>query len=115
MIIDKANAFYLRPVAGDSAQTASNVLDFGTAEAAAKGNLAGWLNVVTTASGGSVKLQDSADNSTFVDLAGTTVTVSAAGTYCVAMPAHKRYVKAVLTTLTPSNTDVYIGARADVE
>lgn len=132
-VIDKANAFYLRPVNGASpftestavaydstyaaaAQAASNILDFGAATTASD-HLGGFLNVVTTAvGGGSVKLQDCATvGGTYADVPGSTVTLAAGVKVAsIAMPAHKRFVKAVLTTLTSADTDVYIGARADI-
>lgn len=132
-VIDKANAFYLRPVNGGSpftestavaydstyaaeAQAASNILDFG-ADTTASNHLAGFLNVVTTSEeGGSVKLQDSDTlGGTYADVPGSTVTLAAGVKVAsIAMPAHKRFVKAVLTTLTSADTDVYIGARADI-
>lgn len=109
-IIDKANAFYLRPLPGDTAQEESHVLDFGAAELGGENNLAGYLVVNTSAAQGSVKLQDSENGRDFADVAGSTITVTAAGEKHIVMPKHRRYVKAVLTTLTAENTDVYIGA-----
>jgi len=113
MIIDKANAFYLRPLDGESAQSASNVLNFGAADNGGKNNLGGFLNVVSSAASGSVKLQDSANGTDYTDVPASTITVTAAGAYSIALPKHRQYVKAVLTTLTPSNTDVFIGGLAD--
>lgn len=144
MIIDKANAFYLKPVemSGSSytestavhyddsnapaVQSASNILDFGPIDAqsgftkhpARRSNIAANLIVRTTGTSGSVKLQECADISvaepSWSDIAGSTVTVAAAGTYAIPFPAFtKRYVKAVLTTLTASNTEVFMGAVSD--
>lgn len=144
MIIDKANAFYLKPtelsadtytestaVHYDSSnapavQEASNILDFGPIDAqsgftkhpARRSDIAANLIVRTSGTSGSVKLQECADISVdepvWSDVAGSTVTVSAAGTYSIPFPAlTKRYVKAVLTTLTASNTEVYMGAVSD--
>lgn len=104
-VIDRANSFYLK----DLAQSASNVLDFGAADKGGHSNFGGYLNVVATKAG-SVKLQDSADGTTFADVPNSTITLSAAGATSIVLPAHKRYVKAVLTTLTSSDCDVYIGA-----
>lgn len=131
-VIDKANAFYLRPVNGGSpftestavaydstyaaqAQADSNILDFG-ADTAASNHLTGFLNVVTTSeAGGTVKLQDSDNMGSWAEVAGSTVTLGAGvKAASIAMPAHRRYVKAVLDTLTSADTDVYIGARADI-
>ena len=92
-VIDRANSFYLK----DLAQSASNVLDFGAADKGGHGNFGGYLNVVAT-------------NTTFADVAGSTITLGAAGAATIVLPAHKRFVKAVLTTLTSSDCDVYIGA-----
>ena len=144
MIIDKANAFYLKPVELSGAvntestavhydtsnapavQSASNILDFGPIDAqsgftkhpARRSNIAANLIVRTTGTSGSVKLQECADISvaepSWSDVAGSTVTVAAAGTYAIPFPAlTKRYVKAVLTTLTASNTEVFMGAVSD--
>ena len=144
MIIDKANAFYLKPVemSGSSytestavhydsanapaVQSASNIVDFGPIDAqsgftkhpARRSNIAANLIVRTTGTSGSVKLQECADISVaepvWSDVAASTVTVSAAGTYAIPFPAlTKRYVKAVLTTLTASNTEVFMGAVSD--
>ena len=104
-VIDRANSFYLK----DLAQAASNVLDFGAADKGGHGNFGGYLNVVATKAG-SVKLQDSADGTTFADVAGSTITLGAAGAATIVLPPHRRFVKAVLTTLTSSDCDVYIGA-----
>lgn len=112
MVIDRANAFYLRPLADESAQIASKVLDFGVGDNGGKNNPGGFLNVVSTATG-SVKLQDSANGTDFADVPGSLITVSAAGAYSIALPKHRQYVKAVLTTVTASNTDVFIGGRVD--
>lgn len=76
-------------------------------------NLSGWLNIKTSASSGSIKLQESVDNSTYTDVAGASWTISAAGSFSVPMPkTTKRYVKATLTTLTSSNTSAFIGGLA---
>lgn len=137
MIIDKANAFYLLPTElsgavntestavhyddanAPAAQSESNILDFGPIDAqsgftkhpARRNNIAANLIVRTSGSSGSVKLQESDDMSSWSDIAGSTVTVAAAGTYAIPFPAFtKRYVQAVLTTLTSSNTEVFMGA-----
>ena len=129
-VIDKANAFYLRPVNGGSpftestavaydstygaeVQAASNILDFG-AETSASNHLAGFLNVLTT--GGesvTVTLQDSEDMSSWAPVADFTITTDKVAS--AAMPAHRRFVKAVLSPEgAAATTDVYIGARADI-
>lgn len=138
MIIDKANAFYLKSLgnttytestavqydtANESAyQSASNVLDFGPIDAqsgftkhpARRDNIQANLIVRTSADSGSAKLQESNDMSSWSDVSGSTVTVAAAGTYSVPFPAlTKRYVKAVLTTLTAEDTEVFMGAISD--
>ena len=113
MVIDRATAFYLRPLDDESAQSASKVLDFGAAERSGANNFGGYLNVVTSAASGSVKLQDSANGTDFADVPGSTITVSAAGAYSIKLPKHRQFVKAVLTTVTASNTDVFIGGVAD--
>jgi hypothetical protein len=58
-------------------------------------------------------LQDSANGTDFVDVPASTITVTAAGAYSIKFPKNRRYVKAVLTTLTASNTDVFVGGVAD--
>lgn len=132
-VIDKANAFYLRPATGsafnestamaydstygEQAQAASNILDFGAEHTSAAASLANYLNVVTTSEdGGSVKLQDCDTlGGVYADVPGSIVTLAAGvKAASIAMPAHRRFVKAVLTTLTSADTDVYIGARADI-
>ena len=129
-VIDKANAFFLRPVNTGSpftestavayddsyaaqVQAASNILDFGAPESGAY-NLAGYLNVLTA--GGesvTVTLQDSEDMSSWAPVAGFTITTDKVAS--AAMPAHRRFVKAVLAPEgAAATTDVYIGARADI-
>ena len=138
MVIDKANAFYLKSLGtgaytestavqydtSDEAayQDASNILDFGPIDAqsgftkhpARRDNMQANLIVRTSGASGSVKLQESTDMDSWTDVAGSTVTVAAAGTYSIPFPAlTKRYVKAVLTTLTAANTEVFMGAISD--
>ena len=140
MIIDKANAFYLKPIELNGAvntestavhyddanaptvQEESNILDFGPIDAqsgftkhpARRSNIAANLIVRTTADSGSVKLQESDDMDSWTDVADSTVTVSEAGTHSIRFPAlTKRYVKAALTTLTAENTEVFMGAVSD--
>ncbi len=131
-VIDKANAFYLRPATGsdynestamaydstaEQVQDESNILDFGAEHTSAAASLANYLNVVTTSeAGGSVKLQDAESlGGPYADVPGSTVTLAArVKAASIAMPAHRRFVKAVLETLTAADTDVYIGARADI-
>lgn len=140
MIIDKANAFYLKPVELSGAvntestsvhydddyapavQSESNILDFGpidpqsgfTSHPARRTNIQANLIVRTSGTSGSVKLQESDDMSSWSDIANSTVTVAAAGTFAIPFPAFtKRYVQAVLTTLTASNTEVFMGAIED--
>ena len=43
MVIDRANAFYLRPLADESAQSGSKVLDFGVGDNGGKNNLGGFF------------------------------------------------------------------------
>ena len=138
MIIDKANAFYLKSLgnstytestavqydtANEAAyQSASNILDFGpidpqsgfTKHPARRDNIQANLIVRTSEDSGSVKLQESDDLSSWSDVANSTVTVAAAGTFAIPFPAlTKRYVKAVLTTLTAADTEVFMGTIAD--
>lgn len=104
-VIDRANSFYLK----DLAQSASNVLDFGAADKGGHGNFGGYLNLIATKAG-SAKIQDSADGTTFADVPGGSITLGAAGAASIVLPPHKRYVRAVLTTITSSDCDFYIGA-----
>ena len=138
-VIDRANAFYLRPVAeagecsamhydsevADEVQKASAILDFGEVDPstgfklhqASTSSIGGYVNVVTSGTAGGTVTLYHGDTLDAVDEAvpGGVITL-AAGTKVasIAMPAHKRFVKAELATLTAANTDVYIGARADV-
>lgn len=91
----------------------TNILDMGKPTTGGHNNLSGWLNIKTSASSGSIKLQESDDNSTYTDVAGASWTVSAAGAFSVPFPkTTKRYVKATLTTLTSSNTSAFVGGLA---
>lgn len=93
----------------------TNVLDMGKPTTGGHNNLNGYVNVKTSGTQGSVKIQESDDNSSYSDLAGGTATFAAAGTACFDLPkTTKRYLKAVFTSaagdnLSSSNTTVYIG------
>ncbi|MDR0741782.1 MAG: hypothetical protein LBF28_03340 [Rickettsiales bacterium] len=97
----------------------SNVLDFGAANNGEHNNIHGFVNIRVSAGAGTVKLQDSADNSTFADIPNTTVTVAAGGFKGgFILPAHKRYVKAVATAASSGGfvagaVEAWIGADAD--
>ena len=104
-VIDKANSFYLK----DLAQSATNVLDFGVADKGGHSNYGGYLNLIATASG-TAKIQDSADGSVYADVAGGSITLGSAGKASVVLPPHRRFVKAVLSGITASECDFYIGA-----
>lgn len=91
----------------------TNVLDMGKPTTGGHNNLSGWLNVHTTAASGSIKLQESDDNASYTDVTGATYTVAKAGSFSVPFPkTTKRYVKAVLTTLTASDTAAFVGGLA---
>lgn len=116
MVIDKANAFILH----DAGQDASNVLNFGIGDKGGSGNYAGFVNYVFTGTAGSVKLQDSADGDTYADLTGTSHTFAAAGIVSILLPAHKQYVKAVITAdgyddIDYDNIDVFLNADASLD
>lgn len=93
----------------------SNVLDMAKPTTGGHNNLNGWVNVITSGTQGSVKIQESDDNSSYSDVAGGTATFAAAGTACFVLPkTAKRYLKVVFTSasgdnLSASNTTVYIG------
>jgi len=113
-VVDRANAFFLRPLPGETAQTASKVLDFGAGTRGGKNNYGGYLNVMTTGTSGAVSLQDSDDETAWAAVPASTITVTAAGAYSTLLPKHRRFVRAVLGTgLTASNTDVFIGGVLD--
>lgn len=110
-ILDKANAFCLRPLAGDAAQAEPRVLDFGAAELGGENNLAGYLVVNTSHNAGTVTIKDSDDGEDFGEEGIATITITSAGIKTAIMPKHKRFVKAELAGgLTTSNADVYVGA-----
>lgn len=113
-VIDMANALYMRPKAGDEAQTASNVLDFGAGDNGGQGNYAGYLNFVSTKAG-SASLEDSDDNSSWAAVANSTITLSGAGAASIVLPKHRRYVRGKLTTVTTVDCDLYIGAAVEPE
>lgn len=78
-------------------------------------NLNGWVNIITSGTQGSVKIQESVDNTTYTDVAGGTVAFTHSGTACFVLPkTTKRYLKVVFSSasgdnLSSSNTTVYIG------
>ena len=99
----------------------TNVLDMAKPTTGGHNNISGWLNVRTTGTQGSVKLQESTDNSTYTDVAGGTVTFAAAGHVAIVLPATtKRYLKVAFTTasgddLTASNTCVWVGGLSEAK
>lgn len=94
----------------------ANVMDMFKPTTGGHNNLNGWVNIRTTGTSGSVKLQESDDGTTYTDVAGASVTVSAAGSHVFPFPkTTKRYVKATLTTLTASNTAVWVGGLSEAK
>lgn len=102
----------------------TNVLDMFKATTGGHNNLNGWLNVRTSGTTGSVKLQQSSDNGVsdaYSDVPGGTVTFAAAGHVAIALPAtSERYLKVVFTSasgddLTASNTCVWIGGLSEAK
>jgi hypothetical protein len=96
----------------------SNVLDFGTAMNGEHNNIHGYVNILVLGGAGTVKLQDSADNSTFADIPNTSIAITGAGKNILVLPNHKRYVKAVATAassggFTAGQVLVWVGADAD--
>ena len=93
----------------------TNVLDMAKPTTGGHNNISGWLNIRTTGTQGSVKLQESDDNSTYSDVAGGTVAFAHSGSVSIVLPATtKRYLKVVFSSasgdnLSSSNTTVYIG------
>ena len=97
----------------------TNTLDFGgERELSNNYHGAGYVNIViTTAVAGTsatFKLQDSADNSSFADVAGTTVTLTTAQNgkiFTIKLPKTKRYVKGVFTVSggTSGKATVFVG------
>lgn len=97
----------------------TNTLDFGgERELSNNYHGAGYVNIViTTAVAGTsatFKLQDSADNSSFADVAGTTVTLTGAAQgkiFTIKLPKTKRYVKGVFTVSggTGGKATVFVG------
>lgn len=97
----------------------TNTLDFGgERELSNNYHGAGYVNIViTTAVAGTsatFKLQDSADNSSFADVAGTTVTLTGAAQgkiFTIKLPKTKRYVKGVFTVTggTGGKATVFVG------
>jgi len=112
MIIDFANT--LIDGAGHT-----NVMDMFKPTTGGYNSISGWLNIRTSGTTGSVKLLESDDNSSYSDVAGGTVTFTAAGHKAIVFPkTTKRYVKAVLTSaqgddLTTSNTAVFVGGLSE--
>lgn len=108
MVIDFANT--LIDGAGHT-----NVMDMGKPTTGGHNSLSGWINVRTSGTTGTVKLQESDDNSSYSDVVDGAVAFTAAGHKVFPMPkTTKRYVKAVLSSasgddLTTSNTAVFIG------
>lgn len=97
----------------------TNTLDFGgERELSNNYHGAGYVNIIitTTVAGTSAafKLQDSADNSSFADVAGTSVTLTGAtkgSRFTVKLPKTKRYVKGVFTigSGTAGKATVFVG------
>lgn len=97
----------------------TNTLDFGgERELSNNYHGAGYVNIViTTAVAGTsatFKLQDSADNTSFADVAGTTVTLTTAPKgkiFTIKLPKTKRYVKGVFTVSggTAGKATVFVG------
>lgn len=97
----------------------TNTLDFGgERELSNNYHGAGYVNIIiTTAVAGTsatFKLQDSADNSSFADVAGTTVTLTGAAKgkiFTIKLPKTKRYVKGVFTVSggTAGKATVFVG------
>ena len=97
----------------------TNTLDFGgERELSNNYHGAGYVNIViTTAVAGTsatFKLQDSADNTSFADVAGTTVTLTGAAQgkiFTIKLPKTKRYVKGVFTVTggTGGKATVFVG------
>lgn len=96
----------------------TNTLDFGGERELSNNYGAGYVNIViTTAVAGTsatFKLQDSVDNSSFADVAGTTVTLTGAAQgkiFTIKLPKTKRYVKGVFTVSggTAGKATVFVG------
>lgn len=78
----------------------------------------GYVNIVITqavaGTSATFKLQDSADNASFADVAGTTVTLTTAALgsrFVIKLPKTKQYVKGVFTVSsgTAGKATVYVG------
>lgn len=122
LIDDKLIFSEKQAVTGTSANS-TNTLDFGLEENKVSGNVhgAGYLNVQcceNIAPGSNtvtIKLQDSANGSSFSDVAGGSVTLAnpVKGTQaCLRLPTLKRYVRLVYgaaSSLTAGKWDAYIG------
>lgn len=99
----------------------TNVLDMFKPTTGGHNNISGWLNIRTTGTQGSVKLQESDDNSTYTDVAGGTVAFAHSGSVAVVLPATtKRYLKAVFSSasgddLSASNTCVWVGGLSEAK
>lgn len=84
-------------------------------------NISGWLNIRTTGTQGSVKLQESADNNTYSDVAGGTVAFVHSGSVAIVLPATtKRYLKVVFSSasgddLSSFNTCVWVGGLSEAK
>lgn len=87
-------------------------------------NVSGWVNVRTTGTQGSVKIQQSRDNGVndaYSDVAGGTATFAAAGHTAFPLPkTTERYIKVVFTSasgdnLSASNTCVWVGGLSEAK
>jgi hypothetical protein len=102
------------------ASATSDTLDFGGTEYSTETNSpANYLNIEITAdtTGAlTTKLQDSADNSTFADVAGITHTFASGadagvGVSILLPTTLRRYAKAVNATATAGSVSVWIGQK----
>lgn len=97
----------------------TNTLDFGgERELSNNYHGAGYVNIIITeavaGTSAEFKLKDSADNSTFADVAGTTVSLTTAAKgkiFTIKLPKTKRYVKGVFTVSsgTAGKATVFVG------
>lgn len=99
----------------------TNVLDMANPTTGGHNNISGWLNIRTTGTQGSVKLQESADNSTYTDVARGEIAFAHSGHVAVVLPATtKRYLKVVFSSasgdnLSSSNTCVWVGGLSEAK
>lgn len=99
----------------------TNILDMSKPTTGGHNNISGWLNIRTTGTQGSVKLQESDDNSTYTDVAGGAVAFTHSGHTAVVLPATtKRYLKVVFSSasgdnLSSSNTCVWVGGLSEAK